>query len=62
MPQVAGVEASGEIVALGDGVSRFHVGQKVVMYGAQTCGTCKACREGRDNLCENVAGNHGFSH
>ena len=28
----------------------------VALYGALTCGTCQACREGRDNLCENVAG------
>jgi alcohol dehydrogenase len=32
----------------------------VVMYGAITCGACAACREGRDNLCENVAGIMGF--
>jgi alcohol dehydrogenase len=30
------------------------------MYGALTCGECKACREGRDNLCENVGGLLGF--
>ena len=30
------------------------------MYGALTCGTCRACREGRDNLCENVGGIMGF--
>jgi alcohol dehydrogenase len=30
------------------------------MYGGMTCGTCKACREGRDNLCENIAGIMGF--
>ena len=35
-------------------------GDPVVMYGALTCGTCKACREGRDNLCENVGGIMGF--
>jgi alcohol dehydrogenase len=35
-------------------------GDSVVMYGALTCGTCKACREGRDNLCENVGGIMGF--
>ncbi len=60
MPQAAGVEAAGEVVALGEGVSRFKVGDKVTMYGAETCGHCKACREGRDNLCENVAGIMGF--
>ena len=32
----------------------------MVGYGGLTCGTCKACREGRDNLCENVAGVMGF--
>src|SRR6201999_2809397 len=31
-----------------------------VGYGGLTCGICKACREGRDNLCENVAGIMGF--
>jgi len=30
------------------------------MYGALTCGECRACREGRDNLCENVGGILGF--
>jgi NADPH:quinone reductase-like Zn-dependent oxidoreductase len=60
MPQAAGVEAAGEVVALGEGVTRFRIGQKVTMYGANTCGQCKACREGRDNLCENVSGIMGF--
>ncbi len=60
MPQAAGVEAAGEVVAVGEGVSRFRAGDTVTMYGAETCGHCKACREGRDNLCENVAGIMGF--
>jgi NADPH:quinone reductase-like Zn-dependent oxidoreductase len=60
LPLVVGAEASGEIVAVGDGVDRLSTGQKVVMYGALTCGACKACREGRDNLCENVGGIMGF--
>lgn len=60
MPLVVGAEASGEIVSVGQGVTRFKPGQKVVMYGALTCGVCKACTEGRDNLCENVAGIMGF--
>jgi alcohol dehydrogenase len=60
MPLVVGVEASGEVAAVGPGVSQFKPGDPVVMYGARTCGHCKACREGRDNLCENVAGIMGF--
>ena len=35
-------------------------GQLVSIYGARTCGLCRACREGRDNLCEHVSGVHGF--
>jgi alcohol dehydrogenase len=38
----------------------LQAGDKVVGYGGLTCGHCKACREGRDNLCENVAGVMGF--
>ena len=59
-PVVVGVEAAGEIAAVGPDTRNFKPGDKVVMYGALTCGTCKACREGRDNLCENVAGIMGF--
>jgi alcohol dehydrogenase len=60
LPLVVGAEASGEIAAVGAGSTNFKVGDKVVMYGAMTCGHCVACREGRDNLCENVAGIMGF--
>src|SRR6266478_5004726 len=60
MPIVVGVEAAGEIAAAGADTADLKPGDHVVMYGALTCGTCKACREGRDNLCENVGGIMGF--
>src|SRR5919204_642175 len=60
LPIVVGVEAVGEIAALGPETAAFKPGDRVVMYGALTCGACKACREGRDNLCENVGGIMGF--
>jgi alcohol dehydrogenase len=60
LPLVVGAEASGEIAEVGAGVNGFAPGDRVVMYGAMTCGHCAACREGRDNLCENVGGIMGF--
>jgi alcohol dehydrogenase len=60
MPLVVGAEAAGEIAAVGTGVTAFKTGDPVVMYGALTCGVCRACREGRDNLCEDVKGVMGF--
>ena len=60
LPLVVGAEAAGEIAAVGEGVATLAPGDPVVMYGAITCGICKACRECRDNLCENVGGLMGF--
>jgi alcohol dehydrogenase len=60
MPLVVGAEAAGEIAAVGPDVTHLKAGDPVAMYGALTCGVCKACREGRDNLCENVGGVMGF--
>ena len=60
LPLTIGAEASGVVRAIGAGVSNVLPGQLVSIYGARTCGLCKPCREGRDNLCEHVSGVHGF--
>jgi alcohol dehydrogenase len=60
IPIVVGAEASGEIAAVGPAVTAFGPGDPVVMYGAQTCGVCRACREGWDNLCEHTRSIMGF--
>jgi alcohol dehydrogenase len=60
LPLVVGAEASGVVEAIGPGVAGLATGQLVSIYGARTCGTCRQCREGRDNLCEHVSGVHGF--
>jgi len=60
LPLVVGAEAAGEIAAVGADVAGFKPGDPVVMYGALTCGVCRACRAGRDNLCEDVKGLMGF--
>jgi alcohol dehydrogenase len=60
LPLVVGAEAAGEIAAVGADVKGFKIGDPVTPYGALTCGKCKACLEGRDNLCEVVNGVSGF--
>ncbi len=60
LPIVIGAEAAGTVVAVGADVDGAAEGQLVALYGAQTCGRCTACRQGRDNFCENVAGIRGF--
>jgi NADPH:quinone reductase-like Zn-dependent oxidoreductase len=59
-PLTVGAEAACEVVAIGEGVSNVAPGDRVVPFGALTCGTCPACQRGRDNLCENVGGVRGF--
>lgn len=60
MPLTIGAEASGVVEAIGPGVSNVLPGQLVSIYGARICGRCHHCVAGRDNLCENVGGVHGF--
>jgi S-(hydroxymethyl)glutathione dehydrogenase/alcohol dehydrogenase len=51
MPCVPGHEISGTIDALGPGAV-FKIGERVVSSFIMPCGTCPACLDGRDNLCE----------
>lgn len=52
LPLIPGHEIVGRVVALGDGVDRFAVGQRVgVPWLGWTCGACVYCRSGRENLC-----------
>lgn len=60
LPLTIGAEAAGVVESVGHGVSNLLPGQLVSIYGARTCGLCRPCREGRDNLCEHVSGVHGF--
>src|SRR5690349_15860941 len=42
LPLIVGAEASGEIASVGKNVTGFKPADKVVMYGAMTCGHCVA--------------------
>jgi 2-desacetyl-2-hydroxyethyl bacteriochlorophyllide A dehydrogenase len=52
-PLVMGHEAVGAIGAVGEGVDRGIVGERVVLKPIIACRACEPCREGRPNLCTN---------
>ncbi|MGI0022293.1 MAG: alcohol dehydrogenase catalytic domain-containing protein, partial [Nitrososphaeraceae archaeon] len=51
-PITPGHEISGKIEAIGESVSGFSVGDKVVVYPWIGEGSCPACRIGQENLCD----------
>jgi propanol-preferring alcohol dehydrogenase len=53
LPLVLGHEIVGDVVACGTEVERFAIGARVgVPWLGWTCGTCRYCRSGRENLCD----------
>ncbi|MCW2480537.1 L-threonine 3-dehydrogenase [Candidatus Symbiopectobacterium sp. NZEC135] len=56
VPMIVGHEYVGEIVAIGQEVSGFLIGDRVAGEGHITCGFCRNCRAGRRHLCRNAIG------
>jgi propanol-preferring alcohol dehydrogenase len=53
LPLVPGHQIVGTVESLGEGVERFAVGDRVgVPWLGWTCGECRYCTSGRENLCE----------
>lgn len=53
LPIVPGHEIVGRVDMVGDGVSAVEIGQRVgVPWLGQTCGYCRYCRNGAENLCD----------
>jgi len=52
LPLVPGHQVVGIVDAVGEGVRRFTIGQRVgVPWLYRTCGTCEFCQRGMENLC-----------
>ena len=59
-PIVLGHEASGTVEEVGIDVENFATGQRVLIPAVLTCGKCRFCRMGRENICADMKmlGNH----
>lgn len=51
MPHIPGADGAGVVSAIGEGVTQFAAGDRVVIDGTLSCGACEFCLAGRDNLC-----------
>ncbi len=54
-PHVLGADVAGEVEEAGPGTSgRFSPGDRIVVYPGLSCGTCAACRQGKESFCESL--------
>ncbi|PSB23893.1 zinc-dependent alcohol dehydrogenase [Stenomitos frigidus] len=58
-PTLFGHEAAGDIVAIGHGVTHWHVGDRVVANNSAPCMTCFFCQKEEYSLCYNLLFNNG---
>src|SRR5215207_8933968 len=54
--RILGHEAVGTVTAIGAGVRRLAVGDRVLVSCITSCGSCRFCREGHYGQCRNGGG------
>ena len=57
-PFPLGHEASGTVYAIGEGVTKFRVGDRVVSHNSAPCNECYYCKKGLHSLCEDLTLNN----
>ena len=58
-PALFGHELAGVVAEVGEGVTNFSVGDRVVPINSAPCGECYFCQRGQENLCEDLIFNNG---
>ncbi len=53
-PALFGHELAGEVAGVGDAVSAFRLGDRVVAANSAPCGRCEFCVAGRESLCDDL--------
>jgi L-iditol 2-dehydrogenase len=59
LDRLFGHELAGTVEAVGDGVTEFAVGDRVVPLNSAPCDACLFCRAGQQNLCDDLLFNNG---
>ncbi len=52
LPMILGSDASGVVISVGKSVENFKPGDEVVIQPLTYCGTCRFCRSGQENYCD----------
>jgi L-iditol 2-dehydrogenase len=58
-PALFGHELAGDIVAMGEEVTEFRIGQRVMAANSAPCGNCYYCQREQENLCTDLLFNNG---
>jgi len=58
-PMLFGHEFAGDVALIGEGVTDFAEGMRVVAANSAPCRSCFFCQRGRHNLCEDILFNWG---
>lgn len=53
LPRIPGADGAGVVEEVGEDVTMFSKGDRVLINPALTCGACRYCQRGWDSLCEN---------
>ncbi len=59
LDRLFGHEVAGTVVEVGDGVTQFSIGDRVLPLNSAPCDACFFCRNNQQNLCDDLLFNNG---